>query len=324
MRSLWHGMGRTWLVALLACTLGGYPKAAGAQDLVKEALAAFPIQTSRVEYSSPARLRQIPNYRNLRQRFTGPNLKSLESSLAQLGIHEGDVDELVLGWGIGDPGSALYGLASGRFDPKAVADRAAAAGLAPSPVDEQQAYCLGTDSASICVVVLGNSLGAFGPLPGLTAILEARAGQAPSLNSDDRFTRLVGGVKRGPPIWGVAVGPAVGDWFKGWMPNQEQIKLDWARVFGDVDSLVYSVRASQKADVEMLLNCSTPETAASLRQVLEGLKLAQQLAWQTQNPNRANPFEGMNVGLTDQQVSLQLTADFSQLEFDTGGGTAPH
>jgi hypothetical protein len=324
MHSMRLGMYRTCLVVVLACTLGGYPKAAGAQDLVKEALAGFPPQTSRLEYSSPAQLRQLPNYRNLRQRFTGPSLQSLESSLSQLGIHEGDIDDLVMGWQIGDTGPALYGFASGRFDPKAMAGRAAAAGLAASPVDGQQAYCLGTDSASTCVVALGNSLGVFGSLPGLTALLEARSGKAPSLNSDDRFTRLVDSVKRDAPIWGVAVGPAVGDWFKGWMPNQGNIKLDWARVFGDVDSLVYSVRASQKANVDMLLNCSTPETAASLRQILEGLKMAQQLAWQTQNPNRPNPFEGMNVGLAGQQVSLQLTADFSQLEFVSGGGATPN
>jgi hypothetical protein len=317
-------MYRSCLIGWLAITLGGYAAAAPAEDLVGEAMGSFPPKTIRLEYSSPAQLRQLANYQSLRQRFVGPRLQALESSLSEIGIKEDDINELVMGWEAGSSDMALYGFASGQFDPQAMAARAAARGLSPSPVAGQQAYCLGKGSASTCVVALGTSLGVFGPLPMLAATLKARSGKAPGLNSDERFTRLLDSVERDAPIWGMAVGPAVGDWFKGWMPNQGDIKLDWGHVFADVDSLVYGVRAGDKADVNMLLNCRTSDTAAGLRQVLEGLKMAQQLVWQTQNPNRSNPFEGMNISLSGQQVSIQLSADFSQLEIANEGGSAPN
>ena len=62
-----------------------------------------------MEYSGLATLRTLPNYVNLRQRFTGPRLAGLETSLAQLGIQEGDIDELLLGWKTGAKEMELYG-----------------------------------------------------------------------------------------------------------------------------------------------------------------------------------------------------------------------
>jgi len=316
-------MRRVYLLSALTLAFAASPRPIAAQGLVNEALAGFPPQTFRVEYSSPAKLRKLPNYQNLRQRFIGPRLQTLVSSLAQLGIREEDVDELMLGWQAGQTEMEFYGFASGRFDTKGIADRAAAAGISPSPVAGQQAYCLQAGLAGTCIAVLGNSLGAFGSLTSLTAMLEARAGQGPGLSSDNRFAPLLGEANKETAIWGVAVGPAVGDWFKGWMPNQGNLKLDWSRVFEKVDSLVYSIAAGDKVNLDVKLDCATPEDAATLRQLLEGLKLAQQLAWQTQNPSRANPFEAMAVSQQSRQLSLQVTTGYSDLEL-AGGVGATH
>ena len=311
-------MKRTYLTCLLALALASFPKATRAADLVSEAMAGFSPQTIRIECSSPAKLRKLPNYQNLRQRYVGPRLQTLESSLAQIGIHEDDIDELMLGWEAGKTEMGLYGFAGGRFDSKAIADSAVARSMSPSPVAGQQAYCLEAGLEGTCVVVLGDSLGAFGSLSDLTAMLEARQGQGTSLNSVERFARLVREAKKDAPIWGVAVGPAVGDWFRGWMPSQGNIRLDWGRVFETVDSLAYSVEAGEKVDLDLKLECATPEAAASLRQVLEGLKLAQQLAWQNQNPNRPNPFEATQVGLDGRQITLRFSSGYSDLELARG------
>jgi len=315
-------MRRTYLTGLLVLALAGLPNILRAEDLVSEALAGFPPETIRVEFSSPAKLRKLSNYQNLRQRYVGPRLQALESALAELGVREESIDDLMLGWQPGKGDMGLYGFASGRFDPKAIAESAAARGMSPSPVAGEQAYCLEAGLAGSCVVVLGNSLGAFGTLTSLTAMLEGRAGQGSSLSSSDRLARLIGDAKKDAPIWGVAVGVAVGDWFRGWMPNQGNLKLDWGRVFETVESLVYSVEAGEKVKLDLKLDCTTTEDATTLRQVLEGLKLAQQLAWQDRNPNRPNPFEGMEISLSGRQISLQVTTGYSELEL-AGGVAAP-
>ncbi len=150
-------MRRTLLPLMVVMALAGMVQDSAGQDFVSTAIAGFPTQTLRVEYSSPAKLRKLPNYQSLRQRFVGPRLQQIESSLAQLGIREDDIDDLMMGWRPGDREMDLYGFASGRFDKAAVASRAAAQNLTPTPLGGQQAYCLQAGLAGSCVVVLENS-----------------------------------------------------------------------------------------------------------------------------------------------------------------------
>ncbi|MBZ5561613.1 MAG: hypothetical protein LAP13_04255 [Acidobacteriia bacterium] len=306
-------MNRKYLTCFVVLGIWALPQALPAQELVKEALAGFPPESIRIEYSSPTKLRRISNYQSLRQRYQGPRLQKLETALSQLGIREGDVDELILGWEAGSKEMDLYGLASGHFDPQSIAQSAQSRGMPPTPIGNQQAFCLQGGLEGTCIVAVSNSLGAFGSLTALTSLLEARAGQRPGLGSNQKLAALVDQANKDAPIWGVAVGPAVGDWFKNSMPSQGDIKLDWAKVFQDVESLSYAVDAADKVTVAVNMNCVSTDAASSLRQILEGLKLAQQLAWQNQNPNRPNPFEGTQLDLKGSQILLKLTTDYSDL-----------
>ena len=308
------------LLSLLTAILTVLPVAAPAQDLAKEALGGFPPQTIRLEFSSPAKLRSLPNYSSLRQRYIGPRLLKLVDELGQLGIHEEDISDLVLGWQPGSDEMALYGFASGRFSAQAVTESAQQRNMSPTQVAGKQAYCLEAGLAGTCVVVLQDSLGAFGSLTALTSMLEARQGQGANLGSDSTIAGLVAGGTHAAPIWGVAKGPAVADWFRGWMPNQGSVKLDWAKVFGDVNALTYSVTAGDNVTLGLKMDCKTSEAAASLRQVLEGLKLVQQMAWDSQNPGKPNPYQAMNVGMQGSQVSLSLTTGYAELELAGGAG----
>jgi hypothetical protein len=218
---------------------------------------------------------------------------------------------------------ALYGFATGNFSAQAITQSAAQRNMAPTLVAGKQAYCLEAGLSGTCVVVLQDSLGAFGSLTALTAMVEARESQLPSLSSDNRFPSLVAGANKDAPIWGVAVGPAVADWFKGWMPNQGNLKMDWGKVFGDVNSLTYSVAAGDNVTLGVKMDCKSAASATSLRQVLEGLKLVQQIAWDSQNPGKPNPYQSMNVGMENNQVSLSLTTGYAELELASGAaGTA--
>ncbi len=306
-------MKRTPTALWLALALLGLPGAVAGQGLMREALEIFPAQTVRLEYSSPAKLRTLPNYTTLRQRYAGARLNNLKDSLSQLGVQESDVDELVMGWEADKAGLDLFGLAAGRFDAKAVSDNAAAHGLTPAPVSGKQAYCLGGGESAVCMAVLGETRGVFVSLSQLATLLETGEKKASSLNSVERVTSLVNEAPTRAPIWGVALGPAISDWFKGWMPGRENIQMDWDAVFQKVDSLLYSVDVSDKIDLDMKMNCTSPEAASSLRQLLEGLRLIQQLAWQNQNPSRRNPFDGVVVESHDRRVELTLATSYADL-----------
>jgi hypothetical protein len=314
-------MRRTALLLLVVLVIAGTPRKSAAQDFVTTAMSGLPTQTMRVEFSSAAKLRKIPNYQTLRGKFLGPRLQQLEGALDQVGIHEDDIDDLMIGWKPGDKEMDLYGYASGHFDKAQVGKTAAAQNLTPTPISGQQAYCLTAGVAGTCIVILENTLGAFGPLGSLTTLLDAHAGGGSSLNSDPRFTSLIGDVNKDAPIWGIALGGAVADWFGGWLSTQNNIKLDWGQVFQKVDSLTYTIDAADKVNLDLKLNCATPTDAATLRQVLDGLKMAQQLSWAAQNPGHPNPYTSMNVDVHDKQIGLQITMAYSELTLASGVGT---
>jgi hypothetical protein len=313
-------MKRTVLLLSVVMVLVGIPRKGNGQDFVTTAMSGLPTQTMRVEYSSPSKLRKLPNYQNLRGKFLGPRLQQLESSLDQIGISENAIDDLMIGWKPGDKEMDLFGYASGHFDKTQVASHAAAQNLTPTPISGQQAYCLTAGVTGTCIVILDNSLGAFGPLSSLTALLEAHEGQSPNLNSDTRFTSLMGDVNKDVPIWGIALGGAVADWFGGWLSSQNAVKLDWGQVFGKVDSLTYNIDVADKVNLDLKLNCATPADATTLRQVLDGLKVAQQLSWTAQNPGHPNPYTSMNVDAHDKQIGLQVAMAYSELALASGVG----
>lgn len=281
---------------------------------MKEGLASFPPQTIRLEYSRPAKLRELPEYQSLRTRYAGPSLRELEASLQKLGIEEANIDELVLGWQANGKGMTLEGLAAGHFDPADMAKRATARKLAPTPVGDLKAYCFGSEPSSTCTLAFDETRGAFGSLSALTALVEARQNGGPGLGADSRFTAMVNEAHSDAPIWGVATGQAVSDWFKGWMPGQQEVELDWAKAFQSVESLAYSVETGDKARLSMKLNCMSSEAASNLRQIFNGLKMFQQLAWQNKNPGLPNPFESLVIDAQDRQVQLTLTTAYSALQ----------
>jgi hypothetical protein len=301
--------GLTLLAALVVA-----PAALRAQDLMKEALASFPPATIRLEYSNPAKLRTLPDYGALRQRYMGPSLQNLEQYLAKLGIQEKDIDETVLAWQSAGSGLELEGLAAGELDPAEIARHATQQGIAATPIEGQSAYCFGSEQNSPCVITLKRNLGAFGPLSLLTALVQARAGETPALSSNTSFDALIEQGHPDAPIWGVATGPAVTDWFKGWMPKQQNMQLDWSGAFQSVESLVYNVQPQDNVHLNAQLNCADSQSAGNLRQVLDGLSRLQKLAWQTQNPGQPNPFDNLAVNADGSQVLMTLSTSYQTLE----------
>lgn len=284
------------------------------QDLVKEALASFPLDTVRMEYSNPAKLRMLPDYAALHQRYLAADLRKLEAELAGLGIRDTDINEVVLGWAPSGDKLAFEGVADGHFDPQAMAQHAAAGGISSTPMGSDSAYCFGNSDTAPCVAPLGHSLGAFGTLSSLEAMLDARNGRAVALGSKQSFNTLVEQGRKDTPIWGVAVGQAVPDWFKGSMPAQKNLQLDWSTAFKSVESLTYSVQPADQVRLNVQMNCISDQAAADLRRVFDGLRLFQKMAWQNQYPNVPNPFDNLVIDASGHAVLLTLTTPYAALE----------
>jgi hypothetical protein len=299
------------LGVILVCSANS----ARSQDIVGDALAWMPPDTVSLEYSNPATLRGLPNYQSLRARYLGRDLQGLEAALARLGIHESDIQELVLGWQTtAGKGFRYEGLATGALDPEAIARSAAASGINPLNVEGNQVYCFAANAGSTCVAVIGGSIGLFGPLPALQRMLKARAGDVTGASSNTQFAQLVEKAKSDAPIWGVASGQAVSKWFQAWLPGQKDMQMNWASAFRGVRSLSYEIEAESTVDLNVKLNCVSSQAASSLRQLMEGLKLIQQMAWQTTNPAQPNPFQNLEIDAVNDEVSFKLSADYAALE----------
>ncbi len=286
-----------------------------AQDLVDNALVWLPPGTIALEYSRLSALRGLPQYSSLRTHYLGRNLRILQQSLSKLGIQESDIDEMVLGWqSLSQKKWMRYeGLASGRFDAAQLDRSATASGLKAQKVDGHNAYCIPSDPNSTCVVVLSDSLGIFAPMPMLEVMLKARD-DPPASPANPELERIAQSARSSAPIWGVALGGGVSNWFKAWMPGEKNLQMDWAAAFKDVRALSYTVQARDEVHLNIKLDCDSTRAASSVRQLLEGLKLVQQLAWHTENPSQPNPFQDIEVASADRQVSFRLTADYTALE----------
>lgn len=312
-------MSKNWLRKLALCVAVLTISSASvlAQDLIKEAMGTFPLDTERLEYSNTAKLRTLPDYATLHARYLGPSLRKLETQLASLGVRETDINEIVLGWHVSGGVLAMGGLASGSIDPQNMARQAAASGIAATPLGSASAYCFGSTDNSLCVAALGRSLGAFAPLDMLKAMLDVRQGQAPALNSSPSFSDLVTRYRKDTPIWGVATGSAIEDAFKGWMPVQKNLPIDLGTVFSSVQSLAYNVQPTDRVHLAVEMTCTSAQAASNLRQGFDELRLFQKVAWQQQFPNAPNPFNDLTVSANGEAVLMSLSTPYSALEVRT-------
>jgi hypothetical protein len=302
MRTQWS---RWWCTLTAAALLLLAPATGRSQSLMTTALSVFSPETVHVEYSNSSKLRGLSDYASLRQHYLGPRLKQLEDSMGQLGIREDDIDEVVLGWRVVSSSADLYGVASGRFDSEALATAAASKGIKPTPAADTQIYCL----EETCLALKDASVGFFGPLSTVRAMLKPGS----HLDGDADFTRLVDAADQSTPIWGVAKGPAVVDWFKSAMPGQDSAKLDWSTAFQGVNAVTYSVDTGDSVRLSMKLDCVSSQAAASLRQLFDGLRLLQRMAWQSRNPTLPNPYESLTVDTQQSEVSLKLETPHAAL-----------
>jgi hypothetical protein len=243
-----------------------------------------------------------------------------------LGIVESDIDELALAWiprqtaaRGGSPNveaeaamhanpwvkqmpTELSGLLMGRFDHAQIKENAKTNGGLSIQVHELEAYCL-PRAVGACLAVLSDSLAAFGEPEGLDRLLATRLGQRGSLGADRRFTSLINQVNRHAPIWGIATGQTVPEWFRGWLPVQGQMQFDWVKTLELVETFTYSIEVSEKLELVATLHAESGKVAQQLQRLFFALRALLGLTWQMQVKDRPSPMSNLRV-LTDGRACI--------------------
>ncbi len=299
----------TW--AVLAMLVAG-PVAGGGDDLVRDALGRFPHQTTNFEVCQLARMRSLPSYAVIRQRFLGDDLRRLTDSLATLGVRDEDVDRLAIGTGPGQQGLQLYGVAQGRFDPAKIAAGAQAEGIDPLRINNYPVYCFGGANNPPCIAILNESRGVFGSRDMVDFMLYA-AKETDSLANDPAVSARAARAPADATVWGIASGPAVAEWVRVVMPMPAEGQASLAPVLANVVSISYEVRTGQKATLTADLTCTNAENATLLRQSLDAVRVLQQLAWRTLHPDAPNPYAQLTFRAQGTQLLFTATLDYAVL-----------
>jgi hypothetical protein len=283
-------------------------------DLVRQALDRFPSSTANLEFCNVSKMRPLPAYAALRQRFLGAEMQQLVASLETLGVRDEDVDRLALGAGpVADrPGLELYGIAEGRFKPSDITARARAAGMDPLVVNGYPVYCFGGDAAARCFAILDPARGVFGSRDMIDYMLYADAG-TDSLAKVPLVTARVAHPPADASVWGIATGPAVAEWVNVVMPMPAEGQNSLAPVLASVVSISYEVRAGQNVALSADLACTNAESAARLRQSLDAARALQQFAWRTMRPDVPNPYERLAFSAQGSQLQFRATMDYDAL-----------
>lgn len=259
-------------------------------DIIADALLSFPARTEYFEYDNIRSLRILPNYTALRQNYSGKSLDEAKMVLNQLGIEEGQVDEVVSGSG----SSTSYGLFSGTFSVVSAAKNGRLKGLAVK-LPATQAFCAGKET---CIIFLQDSLAAFGSVDRLKEMLEARQGAMPRLTSNRSLVALLNSVDQRAPVRGILCGSQLKASLSELLQEWTGWKTDWSTLSGNLSGIGYAVIFDSKAHVSAKLECTSRTAAVVLLQMLSALGAVQSAA--------NAPFQNLQVSSSGNFIFLRV------------------
>jgi hypothetical protein len=237
-------------------------------QIIRESLRDFPAQTESLEYDNLAKLRALPNYKALKERFTGKPLQRVQTALARIDLPESEVQEIVMA----TSPAGFYGLIAGTFNGEIIAKNALKKGC--SFIDAENEKIL-LPTSEMAVLFLGNSLAAFGTSAQIKNMLESRKGAAPNLNAKTSLVQLLNQTDRESPVRGISSGSQIAASLTDAMQGETSLNIDWSRLASNVSAFAYSVKLDTKAHVVARLQCQSPAAAAVLHQMLSAVSALQ-------------------------------------------------
>jgi hypothetical protein len=271
-------------------------------QLLPEAVAAFPVKTTSLEYDALSKLRLLPNYGSLRKQYSGEGLQRVQKDLSLLGVSEGQLTDVVTASGP----NGFFGMLAGNFHAATVAREAARHGIPQSTLEDGPVFC---SKQGTCLLLMVNEdgHGFFGTADQLKAISEVRQGRAPSLGTDATFADLNGRMDQQAPVIGFAPGSEIGEWIGGSIPPPISARLDLTRLFSSIQNFGYAVKLDSKAHVELSLNCSSEQAGTLLKDTLSAASGLQRAA-AAAGGSAALPFDHMAVQSSGRTVTVNLDA----------------
>jgi len=232
-------------------------------QLLPKALETFPANTQSLECDNLAMLRQLPNYRDLRQQYANDSLKRVKDTLLLLGISEDQLSEVVTASGPG----GFFGLLSGNFQSATVARKAAAQKFQRTALGTGSAFC---SPDNLCVFLAGHNDGnaSFATLEQLRAMLAVRQGQAPAVKSNSSFAAILAELDLHAPVVGLAPGSEITQLVKDAVPSELSSRFDLSQWFSKVESLGYSIRIDSSAHLDVRLLCKSEADSRLLSNTL--------------------------------------------------------
>ena len=305
LRSLAFGL----FVAILGALL--FPAKIRGQGIARNALSSFPADTHQLVYTNLDQLRNSSQYPKIRQRLFGGQLGSFADFLRSAGADpEKDVDEVVLGWRGAAAGNAeFFGLANGRFEPDRVRDFFTQRRLSSRDYGGFRLYACGSGAGSregggsLYFTFLSSSSAAFGALSDLKALLDARSGASPALDSNSSFLNWEAELEGSAPQWGVATGRSAASEAARWLAGGIKPPVDLGALMSPVEAALYSIDLTDQLSTHVSVVCDRAETAAALAQILT--------LWRNSPAATANSsaslsafLRGMDIGASGSRVEL--------------------
>jgi hypothetical protein len=284
------------LTICLAALLAAYPLQA---QILSAALLGFPDKTESIEYDNLYELHKLPAYPALRQRFSGKPLDQAKDALAQLGIDEMQVNEMVVGT---SPGQ-FYGLLSGTFSASSAVSKAQKNGIAPLLIDSDRLYC---PKGPVCVVFLEDSLAAFSTYDQLKVLLETRLGSLPRLNPKGVLASLIRDTPPRSPVRGAVFGSELNSVLSDALQDESGLNLDWTKLTTNISAFSYAVDMDSRAHVVAKVVCQSAATAAVLHQALDALRGVQQAARKIGQDPASMPFQNLQVSASESVLDLTM------------------
>jgi hypothetical protein len=305
---------RTIRVTVLVVAVLGilcFPAPLAADQLPQEALATFPADTLQVAFTNLAELRSLPVYPQIRQRFLNQQLRAFQDFLRPIGVDpDRDVDEVMVGWRGEIAGPAGYlGLAAGRFQPDLVEKYFDRTNLPTREYAGANLYAFGSgsDPGDLFFTFLNSSIAAFGRLPDLKAMLDARQGSANALNANADFVKWEGELEDTAPQWGILNGKSVSNLAGLWLAGGKK-DVDFSSLSRSVRALLYRVQWDAGFSSHLILVCESPDSAAGFAALLNLLQKPPQ-----------QPAAAGGTGLPSILQNIDAHRDGARLELDVSG-----
>ena len=311
--------------AISSITLAGaiillVPCPSQSQQIVREAVSSFPNDTQQLTYANLDQMRSLSNYPQMRQRLFTSQLRSFEDFLRSTGNDpEKDVDEVVLGTRVQDAtggGSlgGIFGVAQGRFQPDEAQQYYARAKLPTSEHNNQRLYGFGSseERSQLFFTFLSGSLAAFGRLSDLKAMLDARAGTRPTLQSNSAFQVWEAELEGSGPQWGVATGKAAAAQASQFLASGIKLPLDLSLLLSPVQAVLYRFDFGSDVSAQISIVCQNLETAAALERVITAWRDSQRSATSADTPPELfSLLQHLEISASGSRVEVSGSAPLS-------------